>query len=67
MSAPMFTSLGVWAWPAFIAFAAACIAGGVALKGWERRKGYRNSGDGIGGDTSGHHDGGFSDGGGGHH
>ena len=66
MNAPMFTSLGVWAWPAFIAFVAVCTAIGVALKGWERRKGYRKSGDGTGGDGAGHHDGGFSDGGG-HH
>jgi hypothetical protein len=48
MSAPaLFQSLGDWAWPAFIAFAIVCSLIGVALKRYEKRKGYKNLGDGL--------------------
>lgn len=69
MNPPLFASLGVLAWPAFIAFVAVCLAAGLALRRWEQRKGFRGDG-GFTGDGSGHHggghDGGMSDGGG-HH
>ena len=47
MTAPMFQDLGVWALPAFIAFAIVCSIIGVALRRYEKRKGYKNLGDGL--------------------